>query len=199
MAIEETFWSIKIADVINAAILIATIVAIVYGPLRAVQITRKKDLERDADARKRAILAALMRTRKMTMHPDHVGALNQVQLEFFNFAQVVDTYRAYIANLSETIPQPGNDLNNFLTRRNDRFFDLLHQIAIASGVTIDRHELDRLAYVPFGWQTEQEEIRIFRTSLIEVLQGRKALAITPVPPEQQPAPAINNPYPPAPA
>ncbi len=191
----DSFWTYKLPDLINALILIATIIAIIYGPLKAVEITRKKDLEREASARKRLILSALMRTRKTVMNPDHVGALNQIQLEFFNHAAVLTAYKNYIGNLSETVPAPGNALDNFLQRRNDLFFDLLHAVAMASDVPLDRHELDRLAYVPFGWQTEQNEIQVFRSSLIEVLQGRKPLHI--VPGQQQPPPA-HNPFPPPP-
>jgi hypothetical protein len=112
----ESFWTLKLSDCINFLILIATVIAIVYGPIKAVEITRKKDIERDADARKRLILSTLMRTRKMVMNADHVGALNQVQLEFFNHADVILAYKAYIANLSETVPAPGNALDNFLAR-----------------------------------------------------------------------------------
>ena len=180
---------------INALILVCTIVAIIYGPIKAVEITRKRDLERDAELRKRLILSTLMRTRKMVVHPDHVGALNQIQLEFFSHPAVIAAYRSYIANLSETVPAPGNDLQNFLARRNDLFFDLLHSIAVASGVPLDRHELDRLSYVPFGWQNDENEIRVFRSSLIEVLQGRKPLHVTNAPPTVQ---APNNPFPPPP-
>jgi len=117
-----------------------------------------------------------------------------VQLEFFSHPKVIDTYRAYIANLSETAPPPGNDLQNFLTRRNDRFFDLLYQIAVASGVTIDRHELDRLAYVPFGWQTEQDELRNFRTAMLAVLEAKKPLVVAPAI-EQKQIQQASNPYP----
>jgi hypothetical protein len=194
----EPFWTLKLTDCINFLILIATIVAIVYGPIKAVEITRRKDLERDAEARKRLILSALMRTRKMVMNPDHVGALNQVQLEFFNYANVLQTYRAYIANLSETVPPPGNALDNFLARRNDLFFDLLHTIAQASGVTIDRHELDRLAYVPFGWQTEQNEVQAFRTGMLAILNGQRPLLVAAAQAQFQPQQA-QSPYPPPPA
>jgi hypothetical protein len=196
----ESFWALKLSDCINFFILIATIVAIVYGPIKAVEITRKKDIERDADARKRLILSTLMRTRKMVMNADHVGALNQVQLEFFNHADVISAYKAYIANLSETVPAPGNALNNFLARRSDLFFDLLHTIAKASDVMIDRHDLDRLAYVPFGWQTEQNEIQAFRTAMLALLNGQRTLLVAqgqpnpPTPPAQQ----SQSPFPPPP-
>lgn len=166
----ESFWALRLPDVINSLILIVTIVAIIYGPLKAVEITRKKDLEREAAARKRLILSTLMRTRKTVMNPDHVGALNQIQLEFFTHDAVITAYKSYIANLSETVPPPGNPLDNFMKRRNDLFFDLLHSVAIATDVPLDRHDLDRLAYMPFGWQTEQNEIQVFRSSLIEVLE-----------------------------
>jgi hypothetical protein len=194
----DSFWTIRLPDVINALILLATIAAIIYGPIKAVDIARRRDLERDADARKRQILSTLMRTRKTNMNPEHVGALNQIQLEFFNHPTVITAYRNYIANLSETVPPPGNALDNFMTRRSDRFFDLLHAVAAASEVLIDRHDLDRLAYMPFGWQTEQNEIQVFRTSLIEVLQGRKALNMVNVPPSAAPAQPTYNPFPPPP-
>ncbi len=196
----ETFWTLKFSDCINFLILIATVAAIVYGPIKAVEITRKKDLERDAEARKRLILSTLMRTRKMVMNADHVGALNQVQLEFFNHPDVITAYKAYIGNLSDTVPPPGNALDNFLSRRSDLFFDLLHTIAKASGVIIDRHELDRLAYVPFGWQTEQNEIQEFRSAMLALLNGQRTLLVAqgqlsaPTHPMQQ----SQSPYPPPP-
>lgn len=189
------FWSMRITDVINFAILIATIVAIVYGPIKAVEMTRQKDRDRDHEARKRQILAALMRTRRITMHPDHVGALNQIQLEFLEHPSVITAYRNYIANLSEQVPLPGNALENFLNRRNDLFFDLLHEVSLVVGLTIDRRDLDRLSYVPLGWQTEEDEVRSFRRSVIETLEGRRPLYVAPF----HAPPAAHNPFPPPPA
>jgi hypothetical protein len=124
--------------------------------------------------------------------------LNEIQLEFAVDQTVISAYRAYIANLSETVPEPGNSLDNFLKRRGDLFFDLLDAISKAADVTIDRHELDRFAYVPFGWQTEQEEQRVLRASLIEILQGRKALHIVPEDEKGRPAATPQGPYPPPP-
>jgi hypothetical protein len=141
-----------------------------------------------------------MRTRKMAMNADHVGALNQVQLQFFNHADVILAYKAYIANLSDTVPAPGNALDNFLARRSDLFFDLLHTIAKASEVTIDRHELDRLSYVPFGWQTEQNEIQAFRTAMLALLNGQRTLLVAQGQPNLPPHPVeqSQSPYPSAP-
>jgi Family of unknown function (DUF6680) len=118
----ESFWSIRISDIINSLILIATVAAIVYGPIKAVAIAREKEDIKEAERRKRQIFASLMRTRKTFMNPDHVGALNLIQLEFFDHPAVIAAYKNYIANLSEAVPNPGNDLDNFLNRRQDIFF-----------------------------------------------------------------------------
>jgi hypothetical protein len=194
----EAFWSFKLADILNAIILLVTIWAIIYGPAHAVEITRRQDSIRDAITRKRRILSTLMRTRRVVMDPGHVGALNEIQLEFSDDSNVISAFKAYISNLSDTVPAPGNALDNFMKRRSDLFFDLLHAISKAADVIIDRHELDRLAYVPLGWQTEQQEQQAVRASLIEVLQGRKALHIVPTAPTAAPAPQYNNPFPPPP-
>ena len=198
--VAELFRSLKLSDYINFLILVTTIVAIVYGPIKAVEITKNRDIQRDAEARKRLILSTLMRTRKMVMNADHVGALNQVQLEFFKHTDVLLAYKAYIANLSDTVSTSGNALDNFLARRSDLFFDLLHTIAKASDVTIDRHELDRLAYVPFGWQAEQNEIQAFRTAMLALLNGQRTLLVAQGQPNAptQPVQQSQSPFPPPP-
>lgn len=189
----EGFWAFKISDVLNALILFATIFAIYLGPIRAVEAARKKEDIRDAARRKREIFAALMRTRRIYMHPDHVGALNLIQLEFIASDKVIRAYRDYIANLSETVPNPGPPLDAFQRRRGDLFFDLLHEIAKTVGCDIDKRDLERLAYVPTGWETDEGEMRIFRLAVIELLHGRRALPVAPF----QPQPAVN-PFPPPP-
>lgn len=186
------FWSIKITDLINFAILLATIAAIIYGPVLAVELTRKKDRERAAEDRKRLIFSVLMRTRKMPVHFDHVGALNQIQLEFHGHAAVLQAYRLYLDNLSTAVPPAANALENFIERRNDLLYDLLHEISIVVGTPIDRRDLDRLAYMPVGWNTEEEEIRSFRKAMMELLNGRTPLRVAPF------QGATQNPFPPPP-
>ena len=96
-----------------------------------------------------------MRTRKMVTNVDHVGALNQVQLEFFKHTDVLPGLQVHT---SQTSPircrTPGNALDNFLARRSDLFFDLLHTIAKASDAEIPPTELIGQLNVPFGWQAE---------------------------------------------
>ena len=174
----ESFWSIKLSDIINSAILLATIAAIVLGPVLAVKVSIRREEAREVMRRKYAILITLMRTRRMYMHVDHVGALNAVQLVFYRDQAVLSAFRSYITNLNEPIPNPGKQLEHFIERRNDLFIELLFAICEVVGSKIDKRDLEKLAYVPAGWATEEEQTRIFRQGMIEVLNGRRPLPIT---------------------
>ncbi len=189
----EHFWSFRVGDVISAIILIATIFAIYFGPIRAVEVARKNDEHREAARRRRKIFAAMMRTRRIYVHPDHVWALNTIQLEFAHHPEVLRAHRAYIENLYEAAPGAGPALVTFLERRNDRFFELLHEVAKAVGCAIDKRDLERTAYMPEGWANDEDEMRFFRRSMIELLHGRRPLVVAPF------QPPTASPYPPPPS
>lgn len=192
----DSFWTIQIGEVLSALILVVTILAIYFGPLKAVEAATKKEETRDKDRRKREIFAALMRTRKTYMHPDHVAALNLIQLEFFDFEKVIRAYRDYIHNLGEPVPPAGPHLQAFLERRQDLFFDLLHEIAQTVGCNIDKRDLERLAYVPIGWANDENEIRVFRRAMIEVLHGVRPLPVAPYQTQVAASPPSHYPPPP---
>ena len=61
---------------------LATIAAVFLGPIAAVLITRLIDNYRLRSDRRIDVFRTLMRTRKMKLTPEHVGALNVVEIEF---------------------------------------------------------------------------------------------------------------------
>jgi hypothetical protein len=134
-----------------------------------------------------------MRTRKAVINPDHVWTLNLIQLEFYGQEHVQRGYKDYIANLSELVPDAGPALDALLQKRRDLFFELLHEIAKVLGFSLDKRDLERAAYVPSGWFSDEDEIRLFRRTVIDLLHGRRAL---PVAPFQTP---MASPYPPPPS
>ena len=190
--ISENFWSLKIGEIINAIILVLTAVAIVLGPRFAVNWSHQAEEQREARKRKLAVVANLMRTRGMFVHPDHVGALNLLQLEFYENSEIIRRYKLYLSNLEEPLPAAGNDLGNFLRRRRELFFDLLHDMTKAVNCPIDRYELERLPYLPTGWEVDDQENRTFRRGIIELLEGKRALMTMSV------TNAPNNKFPPPP-
>jgi hypothetical protein len=73
---------------------IPTIIALITGPVMAVLITRYLDDERTYKSRRMDVFRTLMRTRRTTLHPDHLGALNLVEIEYANEPAVLNAWKA---------------------------------------------------------------------------------------------------------
>ena len=67
---------------------ILTLIALIVVPLvaanSAVFVTRQIDQKRDERVRRMDVFRTLMRTRRIPICADHVGALNLVEIEFAN-------------------------------------------------------------------------------------------------------------------
>ena len=93
------FWCMQFKDWLNVAILIATIAAIIFGPIAAVRITLSSETSREKLRRRYQTFYSLMRTRRVTLSPEHVMALNVIQTEFHDDPKVISAYKKYIENL----------------------------------------------------------------------------------------------------
>ena len=165
-------------DILNAAILLATIAAIWLGPIKAVQITRRHDRQREERNRKLDVFTSLMKTRGFTLAPEHVMALNVVQVEFCDNSAVDVAYRKYLELLSRPFPKPGTEgAEHFFEQNEDALYDLLHAIGDDRGFKYDKRDLKKLAYGPVGWLDDESQIRAFRGLAVEVLAGRRALPV----------------------
>ncbi|MGO6815539.1 DUF6680 family protein [Rhizobium brockwellii] len=170
---------------------IINIVAIVVGPILALTIDRLRQYRADDKARKLSVFRSLMRTRRLRLDPEHVGALNLVDLEFYGRPKVMDAFAGYMAHLSSPIPsEDGHD--RFFEQREDLLVRLLHEMGKDLGFQYDKHDLGKLSYGPTGWANEQDLHRQNMGYLNELLAGRRALPITPM------QPPAANPFPPAP-
>jgi hypothetical protein len=172
-----------------------TALAAVAGPWVAVWITRMSDERKEVTERRRNIFRTLMRTRKMPIHYDHVGALNLIEIEFVGDAKVIVAWKEYFKNLGERTPadldQRGHE--ELRQKRETLLTKLIHEIAVALKFKVEQLEILEGNYIPQGWDDEANEQRIVRQSLIDVLGGRRPILFQPYNPESQ-----NGPYPPAP-
>ena len=159
-------------------ILIATVVAIVVGPVIAVIITRVIDRNNEKRDRKLRIFRELMQTRMLQIDPSHVGALNIVELEFYGEKEIIKAYREYIQHLNSAIPSP-DEHSQFFEERRDRFLTLIQSMGRALGYDFDKREIDRLAYMPAGWATDQQMVRNNAQLLSDVLSGNRPIRIAP--------------------
>lgn len=170
---------------------IITIVAIVVGPILAVTIERLRQARIETKTRKLAVFRSLMRTRRLRLDPEHVGALNLVDLEFYGRPKVMAAFTDYMTHLSAPMPN-SDERERFFEQRDDLLVRMLHEMGKDLGFHYDKHDLAKLAYGPVGWSTEQDIQRQNIGYLNELLAGRRALPIT------QMQPPAANPFPPAP-
>lgn len=164
--------------VLETLILLATIAAIIYGPVRAVKVTRQLDAEREQTQRKYQILSDLMRTRRARLDPLHVSALNLIELEFYGNESIRSAYRTYAKHLNSHFPQESEALDRHLREGDDLFNDLLQTIALDLGYSFDKGDLERLGYLPQGLGRHYDNSMINAQLTRDILEGRRALPIT---------------------
>ena len=177
---------------------IMTIVALFAGPVFAVWLTRRLDDRRQLQQRKYDIFRTLMRTRKMPIHFDHVGALNLIEVEFIKDANVITAWKSYLANLSETAPpmEEKEKYDALVKKRDALLTKLLSEIAISLNITIEQLSILEGNYIPQGWVDDDWHQRLVQRSLLDVLTAKRALVIradvtpqpSPYPPPPPPPP-----------
>ena len=174
---------------------VATIIAVLLGPILAVQITRKIDDRRAQQARKMDIFRTLMRTRRTPLHLDHVGSLNLVEVEFANNKKVVDAWKAYLRNLGEEMPSiEQKDRHDKAVKIRDALLTkLIYEISVVLKFRVQQLDILEGNYVPQGWHEDEWEQQLLRRYLIAVFSGRVPLKI-----QSGIAKVENSPYPPSP-
>ncbi|WP_456722474.1 MULTISPECIES: DUF6680 family protein [unclassified Bradyrhizobium] len=172
-------------DWLNLAILVITAIAIVVGPIVAVRLTLRLEEVREKRRDKYRTFHALMRTRRVTLAPDHVTALNVIQTEFHDDEKVIAAYKKYIDNLGGPLlpPNSSNDeIKKFVDARDDAFNDMMFEIGKHLGYSLDKRELARYSYAPQAWVNVESEQNAIRSLAIELLLGKRSLAISPFQP-----------------
>jgi hypothetical protein len=84
------------SEIFGWSILAATFI----GPIAAVLMTRYIDQLRERGARRLWIFRTLMATRRTWLSPEHIAALNQIELDFQNATGVMNAYRMYMRHLA---------------------------------------------------------------------------------------------------
>lgn len=177
MSCPDGFWCLQFRDYLQILVLVATIFAIYFGPIRAVQVSRRNDERNRKLERQFSIFSNLMKTRRVILDPLHVASLNLIDVEFHDHDEVIGAYRANIDHLNKVLPPRGAELDKFINERDDLLFDLIHSIGLKLGYKYDKRDLKKFSYSPQGWQTVESEQQTFRQLVIEVLSGRRPLPV----------------------
>lgn len=156
---------------------IATLIAIFLGPVIAVAMTRILDERSERRKRKFEVFRNLMQTRGIRLDPIHVAALNILEIEFYNEPSVRSAYTDYIAHLSAPMPNV-SEQDKFFAQRSDLFMGLLHKMGVALKFQFDKRDLERLSYVPQGWDADHTLQRKNAALLGQILNGERAIPVT---------------------
>lgn len=174
---------------------VITLVTIVVGPIAAVTVARTIEARREYRVRQMDVFRTLMRTRRTPMVPEHVGALNLIEIEFAKHASVMTAWRDLFQHLEnvqsrrdDEIVRP--DLNTQEAGiRHERFSKiirderqrllakLLSEMARKLGHRSEQLEVFEVGYTPQGWIDEEADQRFLRLLLIEVIGGDRYLPV----------------------
>lgn len=161
---------------------IATVVATVLGPILAVQAQKAIERSRERNRRKIWVFHQLMATRRARLSPEHVQALNMIDLAFYGRRQlgihrpvkseiaVTDAWHEYLDHLSTK-----TDDATWSTRGDELFTNILSAMAVDVGYTFDRVQLKKGAYSPLAHGELEQQQEVMRRLMIDLLGGDRSL------------------------
>lgn len=158
--------------------------ATLAGPIIAVQVQKAVEAARESRNRKNWVFHQLMSTRAARVSPEHVQALNMIDLAFYGNGiirkrtareqLVLDRWKEYHDHLADHESRDRDQIAWF-TRGDELFVNLLEPIAKDVGYSFDRVQLRKGIYSPEAHsQLEAEQHRLRRLA-IDVLSGQQPL------------------------
>lgn len=177
------------------------ILAIVSGPVLAVQAQQWIERRREGHARKLFIFRELMATRAARLSQRHVEALNLIDLEYpgnkTDDKGVHEAWHSYLDALRTASDERNEPV--LFERRRQAFIDLMHTMAQRLGFPFDRVSIEKNVYSPIAHgrlEDDQEQIRL---GIVEILTGKRALStVSWLMPGKAPIPVVAVPAPEAP-
>jgi hypothetical protein len=158
------------------------IVAIILAPLLAIQIQKFIENKKDKKARKMNIFRTLMATRATPLYPQHVEALNMIDIEFYNNHKVVDAWKLLLDSF-ENFPKDPKEpnykskLDSSVEKSHELLTDLLYVMSKSLNYSFDKVHLKRGIYIPKGHTDILFDQEIIRRSLVGVLLGKIPIPI----------------------
>jgi len=134
---------------------------------------------RDEHDRRNQIFKTLMATRAARLAPNHIEALNMINIEFpanhRRYKKVRSAWKAYFTHLGEKNPDDVQLQAVHFAKRNDLFTDLLYEMGTALDYDFDKTDISKEVYSTVHQETLEIEGQIIRRKLVEILTGKAAL------------------------
>lgn len=157
---------------------ILIVAATFLGPIVAVQVQKYLERQREERQRRLQVFKQLMATRGARLSPEHVQALNMIDLEFpvERFRQVADAWHSYRDHLSPTKPSENETQATLWNDTSDRLFgDLLAAMGNALGYSFDRVMIAKGSYYPTAHGNIENDLNAIRKSMRALLSGETTI------------------------
>jgi hypothetical protein len=166
------------------------ILAVLIAPFLAVFAQKQIELWRERRARKLLVFKILMATRACVLSPEHVQALNMIELEFNNSSDkaVLNAWKEYHDHLN-SYPREGENQKERAVVWNQKTVELLAsllgQMGKSLGYDFDPVQIQKGAYSPEAHITTEFELQLLRRMLVELLAGKGKIPVVIVPKDEE--------------
>ncbi len=168
-----------------------TILAILVSPFLAVYAQSLIEENKEKRNRKIWIFKTLMSTRATPLDVNHVQALNMILLEFSEKnkkeKKVLDSWKVLMDNFGEDTTPPTDPsqqaayeakMERWGTANVENLVDLLKVMSETLGYSYDKIQLKKGVYYPKGHGEIEEELKVLRLLLLDLLAGHKSLKVS---------------------
>ena len=174
---------------------ILMILAILLAPVVAIQVSVWLDKRREAEKRKLDIFRSLMATRLTPTYPQHVEALNRIDIEFYGKSKklrgVQEAWKVYHDHLGAGQPAElgleekdsgkkeklDKEWKDWTSKKEELLTDLLYEMAKYFGYTFDKVHIKRGHYIPRLYGDIEMEQMIIRKGLVRILEHKAVFPI----------------------
>ena len=159
-----------------------TVAAIILGPILALMIQRLIDFLREKKERRARLFLTLMSTRATQLAPDHVNALNSIDVVFSSWRDrnVRDAWHTVLAHLVTDTSKL-----DWQEKLNDLKVDLYREIGARVGYSFTTDYLKRQIYYPKYYGDMESDSLKLRKTLLNALTDEGLKIKIPLPKEPQ--------------
>lgn len=167
-------------DTTGIVLSVVTIVAIVLGPVIALDLQRRLDRDREVKIRKLWVFKMLMTYRATPLSPNFVQALNLIDIEFDANTEKEKAVRNawkvlldHFGDLGQSTPATSTSVEKTATLTTN----LLLAMGKSLGYDFDEVQIKKGAYYPMGLGNVEQEQHSLRRGLLDVLAGKRRIPV----------------------
>jgi hypothetical protein len=154
----------------------AIVAATGLGPIFAVALTLWREKVRTKYNQRLHVFRTLMATRRIGISPEHVNAINLVEVDFYKCAKVEAEWKKYKAHLNPT----GRAEDNAWREEKEKLLaQLLFEIAAVLHFKIPTLEIFKGGYAPGGWAYRDARALGALEFVYELSEGKKGVPMKP--------------------